>query len=109
MADATSAARDRIDRAMSRLERKIADLRVKAAGGARVEDDDLFAGHYSAAQGDPRAEARVAELEAAGRAASDALARASEQLRGLLGSLETVEDDSDAPDKRSGEPSGETV
>lgn len=81
MADATTAAKDRIDRAFAALERKMLDLKARPA----VSDDDLF----SRAPGDTGApdagaRARIAELEAAGRDASDALARAADQLRGLL-------------------------
>jgi hypothetical protein len=39
MADATTAARDRLDRALNTLERKIHELKLAPA----VPDDDLFA------------------------------------------------------------------
>ena len=76
MADATTAARTRIDRALADLERKILELKARPASAPPVSDDDLFAPRPDAA--------RVAELEAAGRAASDALARAAEAVREVL-------------------------
>ncbi|QYC10505.1 hypothetical protein [Brevundimonas nasdae] len=80
MADATTAARARIDRALAGLERKILELKARTASTSPVSDDDLFA---------PRADgARVAELEAAGREASDALARAADAVRDVLAESE---------------------
>ena len=80
MADATTAARTRIDRALAELERKILELKARPASAPAIADDDLFA---------PRGDAaRVAELEAAGREASDALARAAEAVRGVLAQSE---------------------
>ena len=80
MADATTAARARIDRALAELERKILQLKARPASAPSIADDDLFA---------PRASGqRVAELEAAGREASDALARAAEAVRGVLAESE---------------------
>ena len=80
MADATTAARARIDRALAELERKILDLKARPASAPPIPDDDLFA---------PRPEtARVAELEAAGREASQALARAAEAVREVLAEAE---------------------
>ena len=80
MADATTAARARIDRALAELERKILQLKARPASAPAIADDDLFA---------PRADSqRVAELEAAGREASDALARAAEAVRGVLAESE---------------------
>ena len=80
MADATTAARARIDRALAELERKILELKARPASAPAIADDDLFA---------PRADGqRVAELEAAGREASDALARAAEVVRGVLAQSE---------------------
>lgn len=78
MADATTAARNRIDRALAALERKVLDLKARPAGGPSIADDDLFAAH------DPMAATRISELEAAGREASDALAGAAEALRDIL-------------------------
>lgn len=74
MADAVTAARARIDRALADLETKIAGLKAKAGVD---RDDDLFA---------PRGadSARVAELEAAGAQAADALGRAAEVVRDLI-------------------------
>jgi hypothetical protein len=79
MADATTAARDRLDRALATLERKIHELKLAPA----VPDDDLFAlpPPPSARVEDQR---RIAELEAAGRDASEALARAAGAVRELL-------------------------
>ncbi|PZT98441.1 hypothetical protein [Brevundimonas sp.] len=76
MADATTAARARIDRALADLERKVLELKARPASAPAVADDDLFA---------PRpADQRVAELEAAGREASQALGRAAEAVREAL-------------------------
>jgi len=80
MADATTAARTRIDRALAELERKILELKARPASAPAIADDDLFAPRVS--------DLRVAELEAAGREASDALARAAEAVRGVLAESE---------------------
>lgn len=79
MADATTAARDRIDRALATLERKVNELKAAPA----VPDDDLFAlpPPPSVSAGDSR---RVAELEAAGRDAAAALAAAAAAVRDIL-------------------------
>ena len=79
MADATTAAKDRIDRALATLERKMLELKARPASAPPVDADDLFAPS-------PADAARVRELEAAGRDASQALARAADQLRDLLAS-----------------------
>lgn len=79
MADATTAARDRIDRALALLERKVNELKAAPA----VPDDDLFAMPPPPAVGAGDA-ARVAELEAAGREASAALAAAAAAVRDIL-------------------------
>ena len=80
MADATTAARSRIDRALAELERKILELKARPASAPAIADDDLFA---------PRAtDQRVAELEAAGREASDALGRAAQAVREALAESE---------------------
>ena len=85
MADATTAARARIDRALAELEPKILELKARPASAPAIADDDLFA---------PRpAEQRVAELEAAGREASQALGRAAQAVREVL--AETVERQAD--------------
>lgn len=84
MADATTAAKDRVERALAALERKVLDLKASA----RPEDDDLFAGPYSRVDHDPRAEDRIAVLEAAGRDATVALAQAATALRTVLGEAE---------------------
>ena len=85
MADATTAARDRVDRALAALERKVMELKARPASAPSIADDDLFAS-TSADQ------ARIAELEAAGRDASAALARAADQLRGLLSTKQETDD-----------------
>ncbi len=80
MADATTAARARIDRALAELERKILELKARPASAPEIADDDLFA---------PRATGqRVAELEAAGREASEALGRAVQAVREALAESE---------------------
>lgn len=85
MADATTAARARIDRALADLERRILELKAKPASAPRISDDDLFAPKAA----DP---ARVAELEAAGREAADALARAAHAVREVLAETESEAD-----------------
>lgn len=80
MADATTAARTRIDRALAELERKILDLKARPASAPAIADDDLFAPRPS--------DRRVAELEAAGHEASQALARAAEAVREVLAESE---------------------
>ncbi|TFW12426.1 hypothetical protein EGY25_10445 [Brevundimonas intermedia] len=85
MADATTAARARIDRALAELERKILELKARPASAPAIADDDLFAPRPSDSGA---ADQRVAELEAAGREASDALARAAEAVRGVLAESE---------------------
>jgi hypothetical protein len=85
MADATTAAKDRIDRAFAALEHRILELKTRAVPAAPFVDEDLFAlAPSDTGEGGAYAKARIAELEAAGRDASDALARAAEQLRRLL-------------------------
>ena len=85
MADATTAARARIDRALAELERKVLELKARPASAPAIADDDLFAPNVAHRDG---ADLRVAELEAAGREASDALARAAEAVRGVLAESE---------------------
>lgn len=77
MADAAAAARERVDRALSLIERRVLDLKARPATARPVSDDDLFA-----PRDDP---ARTAELEAAGREASEALALAAQAIRQALG------------------------
>ena len=80
MADATTAARARIDRALAELERKILELKARPASAPAIADDDQFA---------PRAtDQREAELEAAGREASEALGRAAQAVREALAESE---------------------
>ena len=76
--DAVTAAKDRIDKAMSSLERKVMDLKARAAGVGG--DDDLFAPLPSSAD----AAARIAELEAAAGDAVAALSRAADAVRETL-------------------------
>ncbi len=82
--DAASAAKDRVDRALSLLERRLLDLKSRAAGSSRVPDDDLFAP-------DPSTETdrvRIHDLEAAGRDAAEALSRAADAIRDTLAEQE---------------------
>jgi hypothetical protein len=83
MADATTAARERIDKALAQLERRINDLKAAPS----VPDDDLFAvpPHPTGLAQD---RARIAELEGAGRAASLALARAADAVREILSEVD---------------------
>jgi len=81
MADAVTAARARIDRALADLERKVLELKARPASAPPISDDDLFAPRAGSGGDDS---ARVAELEAAGREASEALARAAEAVREVL-------------------------
>lgn len=93
MADATTAAKDRVDRALAALERKVMELKARPASAPAIADDDLFAIPSSAAgASDPADLARIEALEAAGRDASAALARAADQLRGLLSVDQEPED-----------------
>ncbi|CAN5322946.1 hypothetical protein BH10PSE1_BH10PSE1_01270 [soil metagenome] len=93
MADATTAAKDRIDRALAALERKMLELKARPASAPSIADDDLFA-RAPGDTGGPNADAtaRIAALESAGRDASDALARAADQLRGLLSPVQADAD-----------------
>ena len=81
MADATTAARDRIDRALALLERKVLELKARPASAPHMADDDLFA---IPTQAGPDEHRRIAELEAAGRDASAALAAAALAVRDIL-------------------------
>ena len=83
MADATTAAKDRVDRALAALERKVLDLKARPATAPAVGDDDLFAPRTGTV-GEGGGEARIAALEEAGREASAALAQAADQLRAIL-------------------------
>ena len=80
MADATTAAKERIDLALAALERSILDLKARPASAPPIADDDLFAPR----EGTPEDAARIAELEAAGRDASAALAAAAAAIRDLI-------------------------
>ena len=86
MADATTAARDRLDRAFTTLERKIHELKLAPV----VADDDLFALPI-VSPGDPDDQHRIAALEDAGRGASEALARAAEAVREVLAQVQADE------------------
>ena len=81
MADATTAARDRIDKALALLERRVLDLKARPASAPAVDDDDLFAIPTPAGADEHR---RIAALEAAGRDASAALAAAAMAVRDIL-------------------------
>jgi nucleotide-binding universal stress UspA family protein len=83
MADATTAARDRLDRALTTLERKIHELKLAPV----VPDDDLFALPVPPT-GSAEDERRIAALEAAGREASEALARAAQAVREVMAETE---------------------
>ncbi|MBB3871905.1 MAG: hypothetical protein KYX67_15970 [Brevundimonas sp.] len=89
MADATTAARARIDRALAELERKILEIKARPASAPAIADDDLFAPRT----GNGADAARVAELEVAGREASQALARAAAAVRGVLDQDDLNQDD----------------
>ncbi|MBA4804947.1 MAG: hypothetical protein H2038_09880 [Brevundimonas sp.] len=82
--DAASAARDRVDRALALLERRLLELKSRAAGASRVPDDDLFAPQPSSETD----RARIHELEAAGQDAARALARAADAIRETLADQE---------------------
>lgn len=94
MSDAVAAARARIDRALSALEHRIEALKSRTVTRPMTDDDDLFAipattsgtsaGAVEAGVAETALRARVAELEAAGREASEALSGAIEHLRGLI-------------------------
>ena len=62
------------------LERRLLDLKSRAAGPVRAPDDDLFAPQPSSETD----RARIHELEAAGRDAAQVLARAAEAIRASL-------------------------
>lgn len=82
--DAATAARDRVDRALALLERRLLELKSKAAGSSRVPDDDLFAPEPSSETD----RLRIHELEAAGRDAAEALTRAADAIRDSLSEQE---------------------
>lgn len=82
--DAATAAKDRVDRALALLERRLLDLKSRAAGPRRVPEDDLFAPQPSSETD----RARIHELEAAGRDAAEALSRAAEAIRQTLSEQE---------------------
>ena len=90
--DAASAAKDRVDRALSLLERRILELKDKAASANSNADDDLFAAQPSSAAD----RARIHDLEAAGRDAAQALSRAADAIRdSLAGAGLKIEDTKD--------------
>jgi hypothetical protein len=82
--DAASAAKDRVDRALALLERRLLDLKSRAAGSSRVPEDDLFAPQPSSETD----RARIHELEAAGRDAAETLSRAADAIRQTLSEQE---------------------
>ena len=84
MADATTAARARIDRALAALERKVNELKARPATARPLEDDDLFAVPAVDGAGDRGLQARIHQLETAGQDASEALGRAIGELRAAM-------------------------
>ena len=82
--DAATAAKDRVDRALALLERRLLDLKSRAAGSSRVPEDDLFAPQPS----NETDRARIHELESAGRDAAETLARAADAIRQTLSEQE---------------------
>jgi len=82
--DAASAAKDRVDRALALLERRLLDLKSRAAGTSRVPDDDLFASEPSTETD----RARIHELESVGRDAAEALSHAADAIRDSLAEQE---------------------
>lgn len=81
MADATEAAKTRLDRALAELERKV---RLRATPPARTPGDDADDDLFAIIPDDPRRDDRVIELETAAREAADALAEAAEALRAAM-------------------------
>jgi hypothetical protein len=82
--DAASAAKDRVDRALALLERRLLDLKSRAAAPRGAPDDDLFAPQPSS----ETARARIHELESAGRDAAEVQARAADASRDSLAEQE---------------------
>jgi hypothetical protein len=82
--DAASAAKDRVDRALALLERRLLDLKSRAAAPRGAPDDDLFAPQPSSETD----RARIRELEIAGQDAAQALARAADAIRDTLAEQE---------------------
>ena len=82
--DAATAAKDRVDRALALLERRLLDLKSRAAGSSRVPEDDLLAPQPSSETD----RARIHELEAAGRDAAETLARTADAIRQTLSEQE---------------------
>ena len=81
--DAASAAKDRVDRALALLERRLLELKSKAAGAGRVPEDDLFAPRPSSETD----RARIHELEAVGRDAAEALNAVAARLEKIAQGL----------------------
>ena len=82
--DAASAAKDRVDRALALLERRLLDLKSRAAGGSGAPDDDLFAPQPSSETD----RIRIHELESAGRDAAATVGRAADAIRESLAEQE---------------------
>jgi hypothetical protein len=82
--DALATAKHRIDTALALLERKVLELKARPATAPAVPDDDLFAPRPSNAAD----VARIAELEAAGRDAAEALGRAADAVREVIAEQE---------------------
>ncbi|WP_372706294.1 hypothetical protein [Brevundimonas sp.] len=83
--DAASAAKDRVDRALALLERRLLDVKSRATATSRVADDDLFAPEPSTETD----RVRIHELESAGRDAAEALSRAADAIRDTLAEPES--------------------
>ena len=82
--DAVTAAKTRIDKALALLERKVLELKARPAIAPAITDDDLFAPRPS----NVADLSRIAELEAAGRDAAQALGRAADAVRDVLAEQE---------------------
>jgi hypothetical protein len=79
--DAAAAAKDRIDRALTLLERRLQDLKARAnAQAGSSGDDDLFMPQPSTETD----RARIRELELAGQDAVEVLGRAADAIRDAL-------------------------
>lgn len=80
--DAAAAAKDRVDRAITLLERRLQDLKARAAAAqiAASGDDDLFSPQPSSESD----RTRIRELELAGQDAAEVLGRVADAIRESL-------------------------
>ncbi|QLQ12239.1 MAG: hypothetical protein HZY74_01635 [Brevundimonas sp.] len=80
--DAAAAAKDRVDRAITLLERRLQELKARAmaAQTQTFGDDDLFSPQPSSESD----RARIRELELAGQDAAEVLGRAADAIREAL-------------------------